>query len=167
MAAHLHTRREVLIGLAASSAALAVAWPTVASAKPTSSTAVLTPTGPVTLDEFMELSEALTDNEFSLRDEVGAQYKAAIDPAALKKLVQATVRRNDPRTFNQILKSGALNDDQNAATAQQILTFWYSGLVNNTTADYLEALAWESLKDGDLAAVSSTPYGFPDWEDRP
>ena len=119
---------------------------------------------PVTVDEFMDLSEALTDNDFSLRDEVGAQYRAAIDPAALRKLVNATKGR---KTFNEILKSGALNDDQNARTAQQILTFWYSGMVNNTTADYLEALAWESLKDGDLATVSSKPYGFPDWEDRP
>ena len=53
-------------------------------------------TGPVTLDEFMELCEALTDNEFSLRDEVGAHYLAALDPAAIKKLVQATVRAGDP-----------------------------------------------------------------------
>ena len=69
----------------------------------------------------MELSEALTDNEFSLRDEVGAQYLAALDPADIKKLVQATVRAGDPKTFNAILASGALNDPPNAATAQQIL----------------------------------------------
>ena len=49
----------------------------------------------------MALSEALTDDEFDLRDEVGAQYQAALDPAALSRLVQATVRTaNPPRTFN-------------------------------------------------------------------
>ncbi len=92
----------------------------------------------------MELSEALTDNEFSLRDEVGAQYLAALDPADIQKLVQATVRAGDPKTFNAILASGALNDPRNAATAQQVLVYWYSGLVGDRTADYLEALAWES-----------------------
>jgi len=159
------TRRELLggIGGAAVLVALRPATSFAKPAPPPSSGSGASPR-PVTLDEFMELSESLTDNEFSLRDEVGAQYKAAVDPAALRKLVNATKGR---RTFNEILKSGALNDNQNALTAQQILTFWYSGLVNNTTADYLEALAWESLKDGHLATVSSKPYGFPDWEDRP
>jgi hypothetical protein len=145
----LHTRREVLGGIAGVAALVAL--------RPALTWAAV----PVTLDEFMELSEALTDNEFSLRDQVGAQYQAAIDPAALRKLVDATKGR---KTFNEILQSGALNDAANAATAQQILTYWYSGLVNNTTADYLEALAWESLVDGDLATVSSEPYGFPKWE---
>jgi hypothetical protein len=69
----------------------------------------------------MELSRALTDNEFDLVDAVGAQYQAAIDPAALQKLVDATVRSvSPPRTFNDILKSGSLNDQGNALTAQQI-----------------------------------------------
>ena len=160
-----HTRRELLggIGGAAVLVALRPATSFAKPAPPPSSGSGAT-ARPVTLDEFMELSEALTDNEFSLRDEVGAKYKAAVDAAALRKLVNAAKGR---KTFNEILKSGALNDNQNALTAQQILTFWYSGLVNNTTADYLEALAWESLKDGHLATVSSKPYGFPDWEDRP
>ena len=167
------TRRQVLFGFVGS-AALVVLDPagTFAGGKrPTPpGTSGSTPTAPrpATLDEFMSLSEALTDEEFSLRDEVGRQYFVAIDAAALKKLIQATVRRNNPpRTFDEILRTGALNDDQNALTAQQILTFWYSGLVNDTTADSLDALAWESLKDGDLATVSSMPYGFPDWEDKP
>ncbi len=157
------TRRELLGGIGGV-AVLVALRPATSFAKTPPAPSSSVSARPVTVDEFMDLSEALTDNEFSLRDEVGAQYKAAIDPAALRKLINATKGR---KTFNEILKSGALNDDQNAMTAQQILTFWYSGLVNNTTADYLEALAWESLKDGDLATVSSKPYGFPDWEDRP
>jgi len=150
------SRRQILA--MAGGAALVAAVPAVAQA---------VVTGPVTLDEFMELSEALTDNEFSLRDEVGAQYLAALDPADITKLVQATVRAGDPKTFNAILGSGALNDPTNAATARQVLVYWYSGLVSDRTADYLEALAWESLRDGDLAVVSSTPLGFPDWDERP
>jgi len=166
------TRRQVLLGFVGSAALIALRpAATLAGGKgstPAASTGSGSRTSPATLEEFMALSEALTDEEFSLRDEVGRQYFNAIDRAALQKLVQATVRRNNPpRTFNEILATGALNDDQNALTAQQILTFWYSGLVNDTTADYLEALAWESLKDGDLATVSSMPYGFPDWEDKP
>ena len=147
------TRRQVLVGLAGSAVLVAL--------DPTS---VLSATRPVTLSEFMELSRALTDNEFGLRDQVGKQYLAAIDPVALRKLVNATKGK---RTFNEILRSGALNDNGNALTAQLILTYWYSGLVNDKTADYLEALAWESLVDDDLAVVSSEPYGFPKWEDRP
>ena len=158
------TRRELLGGIGGAAVWLALRPATSFAKTPPASSASSAASRPVTLDEFMDLSEALTDNEFSLRDEAGARYKAAIDPVALRKLVNATKGR---KTFNEILKSGALNDNQNALTAQQILTFWYSGLVNNTTADYLEALAWESLKDGDLATVSSKPYGFPDWEDRP
>ena len=150
------SRRQIIAMVGG--AAVVAALPSVAEA---------VTTGPVTLDEFMELSEALTDNEFSLRDEVGAQYLAALDPADIKKLVQATVRAGDPKTFNAILASGALNDPTNAATAQQVLVYWYSGLVSDRTADYLEALAWESLRDGDLAVVSSTPLGFPDWERKP
>ena len=150
------TRRQIFA--MAGGASVVAALPSVAEA---------VTTGPVTLDEFMELSEALTDNEFSLREEVGAQYQAALDPADLKKLVQATVRAGDPKTFNAILGSGALNDPTNAATAQQVLVYWYSGLVDDRTAEYLEALAWESLRDGDLAVVSSTPLGFPDWEEKP
>ena len=149
------TRRQVFA--MAGGASLVAALPSVAEAATT---------GPVTLDEFMELSEALTDNEFSLRDEVGAQYLAALDPAEIKKLVQATVRAGDPKTFNEILASGALNDPHNAATAQQILVYWYSGLVSDRTADYLEALAWETARTS-TAVVSSTPLGFPDWEKKP
>ena len=153
------TRRQVVAGLA--SGAVLVAWPTAARGAKLFGAI----TGPVTLDEFMALSEALTDDEFNLRDEVGAQYQAALDPAALSRLVQATVRTaNPPRTFNDILRSGALDDPTNAATAQQILTYWYSGLVNDKTADYLEALAWESLG---FAVPSSTKIGFPKWAEKP
>jgi Membrane bound FAD containing D-sorbitol dehydrogenase len=168
------TRRQVLLGLVGSATLVALrpgatlAGGGKGSSPPTTGAGSGSRVRPATLDEFMNLSEALTDEDFSLRDEVGRQYFNAIDPAALQKLVQATVRRNNPpRTFDQILRSGALNDDQNALTAQQILTFWYSGLVGDRTADYLGALSWESLKDGDLATVSSMPHGYPDWEDRP
>ena len=150
------TRREVLVGIA-SSAALVAVWP--------ASFATAAPTGSVTLDEFMDLSRVLTDDVANLRDEVGAQYQAALDPAALRRLVQATVRAgNPPDTFNDVLRSGALNDPQNAATAQQILTYWYSGLVGDRTADYLEALAWSTLG---FAVPASTKIGFPKWEERP
>ncbi len=156
------TRREVLVGIA-SGAALVVAWP-LRSAEATKLTGVA-PTGPVTLDEFMDLSEVLTDDVVSLRDEVGKQYLAALDPAALRQLVQATVRRaNPPQTFNDVLRSGALNDPVNAATAQQILTYWYTGLVGDRTADYLGALAWATLE---FAEPASTKIGFPKWEERP
>ena len=149
------TRRHVLIGVA-SSAAMFVA-PMV----------VLAQSGPVTLAEFMELSEILTDNEFSLRDQVGAQYQAALPPAALLKLVNATVRRpNEPRNFNDVLRSGALNDPLNALTTQQILTFWYSGLVNGRTADFIEALAWLTLEPNDTKPPTEH-IGFGDWSRRP
>jgi D-sorbitol dehydrogenase-like protein len=157
------TRREFLAGIG-SGAALAVAWPTAAATKRTLPAAVsLAPS--VTLDEFMELSRVLTDDVANLRDQVGAQYQAALDPAALQRLVQATVRApNPPNTFNDVLRSGALNDAVNAATTQQILTYWYTGLVGNRTADYLEALAWETLG---FAVPASTKIGFPKWEERP
>ena len=149
------TRREVLVGIA-SSAVLVAVWP---------ASFVEAATGSVTLDEFMDLSRVLTDDVANLRDEVGAKYQAALDPAALRRLVQATVRaRNPPDTFNDVLRSGALNDPVNAATAQQILTYWYTGLVGDRTADYLEALAWSTLG---FAVPASTKIGFPKWEERP
>jgi Membrane bound FAD containing D-sorbitol dehydrogenase len=148
------TRRGALVGVA--SGAILAAWPSMAR----------TATGPVTLDEFMALSEALTDDEFDLSRTVGAQYLAALDPAAILKLVTATVRSaHPPTTFNGILASGALNDPGNAATAQQVLVYWYSGLVSNKTADYVGALAWASVDD--FAQPSSTKLGFPKWEDKP
>ncbi len=149
------TRRQVLIGVAGSAALLAAP------------TFVLAQTGAVTLAEFMELSDILTDNEFSLRDQVGAQYQAALDPAALLKLVNATVRqRNQPQTFNDVLRSGALNDPQNALTTQQILTFWYSGLVNGRTADFLGALAWLTLEPN-RTKPPTVKIGFGEWSRRP
>ena len=161
------TRREVLVGIA-SGAALVAVWPTgIAAATelalPTA--AGLAPTGSVTLDEFMDLSRVLTDDVAELRDEVGFQYQVALDPAALQRLVQATVRAaNPPKTFNDVLRSGALNDPVNAATTQQILTYWYTGLVGDRTADYLDALAWATLG---FAVPASTKIGFPKWEERP
>ena len=148
-------RRQVLIG-AAGSAALLVA-PTVLRAQ----------AAPVTLAEFMELSDILTDNAFSLRDQVGAQYQAALNAAALLQLVNATVRRaNAPQTFNDVLRSGALNDPLNARTAQQILTFWYSGLVNGRTADFIEALAWLTLEPN-RTKPPTEKIGFGEWSRRP
>ena len=66
------TRREVLVGFA-SGAALVVAWPASISASTTFATADQAATGPVTLDEFMDLSRVLTDDVAKLRDEVGGQ----------------------------------------------------------------------------------------------
>lgn len=149
------SRRQVLIGVAGSPALLV------------GPIAVLAQSGPTPLAEFMELSDILTDNEFSLRDGVGAQYQAALDAAALQRLVNATVRqRNEPRTFNDVLRSGALNDPQNAQTVQRILTFWYSGLVGGRTADYVEALAWLTLEPNDTEPPTEE-IGFGAWSRRP
>src|SRR4051812_39232309 len=93
------TRRQILA--MAGGGALVAALPDVAEA---------VVTGPVTLDEFMELREPLPDTDFSPRDEVGPQSLAALDPADIKKLVQAPVRAGAPKTFTAILASGALND---------------------------------------------------------
>jgi len=146
------SRREFLV---AASAVLTASWPTIAFAQ----------TGPVTLDEFMDLSRVLTDDVANLRDNVGAQYQAALDPAALLQLVQATIRApRPPQTFNDVVRAGVLTNATNAATVQQILTYWYSGLVGNHTADYLGALAWATLG---FAVPASTKIGFPNWERRP
>lgn len=162
--AHHPTRREVLAGLAAGAATIAAGGLTAPSASAT------TTTGPVTLDEFMELSGILTDDEFSLRDEVGQQYLRALsnDPAharTLRVLVDRTVRSNDPpKTFDEVLRSGALRENAVAETARQILVHWYSGLVDDRTADYLEALAWETLP---FTEPASTEVGFSDWAEVP
>ena len=161
---HLN-RRELL-------AALAAGTLTVASASVLTSTPARAATlpRPVTLDEFMELSRILTDNEFSLDDEPGALYLASLvaDPAfnaPLRQLVQDTVRADrEPKTFNDVVRSGALRTDAAAKTAQQILVLWYSGLVNDRTADYLEALAWESLP---FPKPPSTELGFSKWDEAP
>jgi hypothetical protein len=156
----------VLAGFAAGT--LTVAAGSILASPPAG--AATTRTGPVTLDEFMDLSRILTDNEFSLDDEPGALYLASLvaDPAfdaALRQLVQDTVRANQqPKTFNDVLRSGALRSDAAATTAQQILVLWYSGLVNGRTADYLEALAWESLP---FPKPPSTELGFSKWDEAP
>jgi hypothetical protein len=129
-----------------------------------------TAAGPVTLDDFMRLSRVLTDDVAGLDDEPGARYLASLlsDPkfaAPLRRLVQATVRRDDPPdTSNQVLASGALKDDAAASTAQQILVLWYSGVVNDRTADYLEALAWTTLS---FPKPPSTKLGFSKWDEAP
>ncbi|NUR08446.1 MAG: hypothetical protein HOQ22_04895 [Nocardioidaceae bacterium] len=152
-------RRTLLAALAGTGAAAAV---TVWRASPAAAA--------VTVDEFMELSEVLTDKVADLRDDVGAQYLAFLraDPAfaaPLERLVAVVVRAEDPpRTFDELLDTGALDDPANAETARQVLILWYSGLVDGRTADYLEALAWSSQ---DFAEPASTPLGFPKWEDRP
>ena len=161
MDARTPTRRE-LLGAIGGAAALVVLNPFTGLTG--GSGLSFAATGAVTIDEFMALSEALTDDAFDLQRSVGAQYLAALDPAAIRKLVDATKGKT---TFAAILASGGLNDEKNALTAQQILTYWYSGLVNNKTADYLEAVAWQALEDDDLAVVSSEKYGFPKWEDAP
>lgn len=153
-------RRSLLGGMAATATAAAatVVSPTRAHAAGE--------TGQPTFDEFMDLSETLTDREFNLRDEVGRQYFEALrnDPSLLD-LVNRTVRLDDPPdTFAEVLRSGALEADANAEMAQQILTYWYSGIVDDQTADYLEALAWQAQ---DFAAPASTKIGFPKWEERP
>lgn len=154
------TRRGLLAGLATVTAGGLLIEPANARAR----------TGPVTLDEFMELSRALTDNEFSLDDGPGALYLASLkaDPAfraPLRGLVQDTVRRDrEPRTFDEVLRVGALRTDAAARTAQQVLVLWYSGLVDGRTADYLEALAWQTLP---FAEPASTELGFSKWDEAP
>jgi hypothetical protein len=158
-------RRELLAALAAGT--LSVAAGGVLTSAPASAA---TRTGPVTLDEFMELSRILTDREFSLDDEPGALYLASLvaNPtfaAPLRQLVQDTVRAaREPSTFDEVVRSGALNSDAAAKTAQQILVLWYSGLVNDRTADYLEALAWETVP---FAKPPSTELGFSKWDEAP
>ena len=158
-------RRELLVALAAGT--LTVASGGVITVAPASAA---TPAGPVTLDEFMELSDILTDREFSLDDEPGAVYLASLvaDPAfdaPLRQLVQDTARAQKmPSTFDEVVRSGALRSDAAARTAQQILVLWYSGLVNDRTADYLEALAWETLS---FPKPPSTPVGFSKWDEAP
>ncbi len=158
-------RRQMLAALAAGT--LTAASGGILTASPAGAATLA---GPVTLDEFMELSRILTDDEFSLDDGPGALYLAFLvaDPAfaaPLRQLVQDTVRAaREPKTFNDVLRSGALRSDPAARTAQQILVLWYSGLVNDRTADYLEALAWESLP---FPKPPSTELGFSKWDEAP
>ena len=155
----LLTRRSLLAAMAGSGVAVAA---TTLVASPAAAA--------VSLDEFMELSELLTDKVAGMRDEVGSQYLAFLqsDPAfagPLEELVAVGVRANDPPdTFKQLLATGVLDPQANAETAQQVLILWYSGLVDGRTADYLEALAWTSQ---DFAEPPSTELGFPKWEERP
>ncbi|HEU4338021.1 MAG TPA: sugar dehydrogenase complex small subunit [Nocardioides sp.] len=159
------SRRELLVGLAGGT--LAVTGTDLVSPPPARAAAR---TGRVTLDEFMELSKILTDGEFSLDDEPGALYLASLtnDPELkepLQRLVQDTVRADrEPSTFNDVVRSGALRTEEAAKTAQRILVLWYSGLVDDRTADYLEALAWQSLP---FAEPPSTELGFPKWDEAP
>ena len=51
-----------------------------------------------------------------------------------------------------------------AETARQVLVHWYSGLVNGRAADYLGALAWETLP---FTEPASTEIGFSKWDDVP
>lgn len=160
------TRRDVLTGAAVGAVTVTTGDLLFQPAHATTST------GPVTLDEFMDLSDILTDNEFSLRDEVGSQYFEALnaDPAhagTLRQLVQDTVRaEEEPDTFADVLDSGALDSDAAAATAQQVLAYWYSGLIEGRedAIDYVEALAWETLE---FTEPRTEKVGFPKWEDQP
>lgn len=160
------TRRDVLAGLAVGAVTVTTGDLLFQPARAT------TATGPVTLDEFMDLSDILTDNEFSLRDEVGEEYLAALnaDPAhagTLQQLVQDTVRAEDePKDFAEVLDSGALATDEAAATAQQVLVYWYSGLIEGRedAIDYIDALAWETLE---FTEPRTEKVGFPKWEDMP
>ncbi|HEU5454737.1 MAG TPA: sugar dehydrogenase complex small subunit [Nocardioides sp.] len=160
------TRRDVLTGIAVGAVTVTTGDLLFQPARATTST------GPVTLDEFMDLSDILTDNEFSLRDEVGSQYLVALnaDPAhagPLRQLVQDTVRaEEEPDTFDAVLRSGALDTEAAAATAQQILAYWYSGLIagREDAVDYVEALAWETLE---FTEPRTEKVGFPKWEDMP
>ncbi len=152
-------RRTLLSGAAVGTAALATAT---APAPPA--------TAATTFDGFMRLSEVLTDKVANLRDAPGQRYFAFLVSAPafaqpLARLIAVATRPNNPpQTFDQLLATGILNNQENAATAQQVLILWYSGLVDGQTADYLEALAWTAQE---FAEPPSTPLGFPDWEDRP
>ena len=155
----LLTRRSLLAAAAGTGVAVAV---TTIGASPA--------TAAVSLDEFMELSEVLTDRVAGMRDEVGSQYLASLQSnptfaGPLERLIEVGVRANNPpRTFDELLRTGVLDPDANAETAQEILILWYSGLVDGRTADYLEALAWTSQ---DFADPASTELGFPKWDERP
>jgi len=74
-------------------------------------------TGPVTIDEFMALSEALTDDALDLRPSVGARYLAALDAAAIRTLVDATKGKT---TFAAILASGGLKRAERADGAADL-----------------------------------------------
>lgn len=155
------SRRSLFVGGAIGGGLLTAAAPPASAARRT---------GPVTLDEFLELSELLTDDVADLPEEAGAAYFAALtaDPAhaePLRLLAEAGVRAPDPpRTFAALVRSGALDEPAAAATAQRILELWYSGLLDGGTIDYLEALAWTTL---DFPEPASTEIGFPKWERRP
>ena len=155
-----YSRRTVVVGTAAGGALVAAPARAGAARR----------TGPVTLDEFLELSELLTDDVADLPEEAGASYFAALtaDPVhagPLLRLVEGGVRAaNPPRTFTALVRRGLLDDPATAATAQRILELWYSGLLDGRTVDYLEALAWTTL---DFPEPASTEIGFPKWERRP
>ena len=155
------SRRSVVVSTAAVGGALAAAPSRAEAARRT---------GPVILDEFLELSELLTDDVADLPEDAGAAYFAALtaDPVhagPLRSLVEAGVRAPDPpRTFAALVRRGVLDGPANAATAQRILELWYSGLLEGRTVDYLEALAWTTL---DFTEPASTKIGFPKWERRP
>jgi hypothetical protein len=159
------TRREVLVGLSAGLATVAAGDLLIGS--PATAT---TAAGPVTLDDFMRLSRILTDDVAGLDDEPGAQYLASLrsDPTfagPLRKLVRDTVRQDrPPDTFNEVLAGGALDDEAAAVTAQQILVLWYSGVVDDRTADFVEALAWTTLS---FPKPPSTKVGFSKWDEQP
>jgi hypothetical protein len=159
------TRREVLVGLSAGLVPV-----TTAGLVTGSPAAATTAAGPVTLDDFMRLSRMLTDDVAGLDDEPGALYLASLrsDPTfsgPLRQLVRDTVRQDrPPDTFNEVLASGALDANAAALTAQQILVLWYSGLVDDRTADFVEALAWTTLS---FPKPPSTKLGFPKWDEAP
>lgn len=158
--ARLVSRRALLQGLAAGATLVALG-------------PVLAPPAraDVSLDEFLTLSEVLTDDVGNLRDGPGSAYLRSLraDPdhaAALERLVAVAVRGDDPpRTFAELLATGVLDDAATAATAQRVLELWYSGLVDGRTAEYLEALAWVTLEE--FAEPASTEIGFAKWSRRP
>ncbi len=154
------TRRALLAAAAGTGAAVAV---TTVGTYPAAAAVV-------NLDEFMELSEVLTDRVGRLREEAGALYLAALqaDPVhagPLERLVAVAARADDPPdSFRALRATGVLDAQANAETARQVLVYWYSGIVGDRTAEYLDALAWGAQ---DFAEAPSTVLGFPKWDERP
>jgi Membrane bound FAD containing D-sorbitol dehydrogenase len=126
-------------------------------------------------DEFFELSEALT--EFGdLDDDAGTAYLANInaDPAtgaALRDLFVAAGFAGDdaPRTFAEIEASGALDDPEQKAVAEQTLRYWYTGVVDTPNGQvvvtWIEAVGWLVLED--FCEPPASPLGHEKWEDEP
>ena len=164
------TRRAFVIG-----ASGVVAYGAVARFAPPSALAADLPGSMLGEDEFIALSDALT--EFGdLDTDVGAAYLANINGnpetrAALRDLfVDAGFAGDDPpRTFAEIEASGALDVPAQKDVAQQTLRYWYTGIIDTASGQkvvtWTEAVGWLVLED--FAEPPASPLGHEKWEDEP